>query len=161
MGRIEKQISLIVDGLNIKVSNPLSFYVNDKIMLAISINEVHYTFNNRSSRTKSLVRIVPEQGELSIETPLGLDFIEPFKVEDGVIYFDLGSKYTSCVGTSVLQLFIKTSEGYRKAIPPFNMTVTNTTNEELDGSPKKEVSLLLNDNGDCLLSSNNEIIIFK
>ena len=107
MSRIEKQISLIVDGLNIKVSNPLSFYVNDKVMLAISINEVQYTFNNRASRIKSLVRLIPEQGELSIETPLGIDNLEPFKVEDGIIYFDLGSKYTACVGTSVLQLFIK------------------------------------------------------
>lgn len=161
MNALEKKVILTVNGLQAMLSNPLNFYVNDKVRLAFTIKEFDYELVSGYSRSKTLKTITPLEGILSIETPFGIDNIEHVDIIDDVIYFELDNKYTGCAGTYNAQLFLTSVGGYQKALPPFSFTVNNTINEDLDGNTRKEVTLLLNNKGECLLGSNNEIIVFK
>lgn len=163
MGVLEKNITITVNSNSnkVKLSTPLIFYVNDKVLISFSIKELDYILHNGYSKSTTVKTVLPKGGFLSVETPLGIDELEAVSISEDKIYFELDSKYTSCVGKYGLQLFLSTSSGYQKAIPPFSFTVENTINEDLDGIPKKEVTLLLNELGECFLSSNNEIIVFK
>lgn len=161
MNALEKKIILTVNGLQTKLNNPLNFYVNDKVRLAFTIKEFDYEVVSNYSRSRTLKTITPLEGILSIETPFGIDDIEHVDIINDVIYFELDNKYTGCAGTYNAQLFLTSDNGYQKALPPFSFTVNNTINEGLDGNTRKDVTLLLNDKGECLLGSNNEIIIFK
>lgn len=161
LNALEKKVVLTVRGLKTKLDSPLNFYVNDKVRLAITIKEFDYELVSGYSRSKKLKTVTPLEGTLSIDTPFGIDSIEHVDIIDEVIYFELDNKYTGCAGTYNAQLFLKSVDEYQKAIPPFSFTVNNTINEELDGNTRKDVSILLNNKGECLLGSNNEIIIFK
>lgn len=161
MGVLETKVTITVDGLNAKLSNSLDFYVNDKVRLAIALKEFKYELVSGYSKSKSIKNITPLDGVLSIETPLGIDTLKKVDIIGDYIYFELDEVFTGCVGTYIAQLFLTSVGGYQKALPPFSFTVNNTINEDLDGNTRKDVTLLLNDNGECLLGSNNEIIIFK
>ena len=161
MGVLETKVTITVDGLNAKLSNSLDFYVNDKVRLAIALNEFKYELVGGYSKRKSIKTITPLDGVLSIETPFEVDTLKKVDIVGDYIYFELDDDITGCAGTYNAQLFLTSVGGYQKAIPPFSFTVNNTINEDLDGNTRKDVILLLNDKGECLLGSNNEIIIFK
>lgn len=132
MSIIEKKIDLTVKDLKISLSSPLGFYVNDKVRLAFTIKEYDFEITSGTSRRRVLRTVQPVEGTLSIETPEGVDHLENVSIEGDIIYFDLDSKFTGGVGTYQAQLFLKSSEGYRKALPPFSFSVSNTINEGLD-----------------------------
>ena len=161
MGVLETKVTITVNGLKAKLSNSLDFYVNDKVRLAIALKEFKYELVSGYSKSKSIETITPLDGVLSIETPFGVDTLKKVDVRGNYIYFELDDVFTGCTGTYNAQLFLTSVGGYQKALPPFSFTVHNTINEDLDGNTRKDVILLLNDKGECLLGSNNEIIIFK
>ena len=161
MNALEKEVILTIDGLQSKLNKPLTFYVNDKVRLAFTVKEFDYVLVNGYSKSKTLNTLTPMGGILSIETSFGVDTIEPVDIIGDNIYFELDSKYTGCAGKYNAQLFFMNEDGYQKAMPPFSFTVHNTINEDLDGNIRKEVTFIVNDRGECLLNSTNELIVFK
>lgn len=149
MSVIEKKVDITLKDSKASLSSSLNFYVNDKIRLAFNIQEYDFDLVNGYSRTRKLRSVKPLAGTLGIETPSGIDTLEYVSVEGNTIYFELDNNYTKDAGTYKAQLFLTSTEGYRKALPPFSFTILNTINEELDGNPSIDI-------GSGGTSSNNQ-----
>lgn len=156
---LENTYNLTVKDYTSKLSSPIKLYCNDKVRLRFILQEYGLVEGGVSSR--KLQAINPVNCYLTIQTPLGQDDLEVAEIDGNQVTFDIDSKYTSCVGVYKLQIHLITDKGYRRSLPEVSFQVKNTINEDLDGNPLEEVKLIIDNTGNCLLSSNNEIIVFK
>lgn len=156
---IENIYTLTVKDYNTKISSPIKLFVNDKVRLTFKLQEFGLMEGTVSSRV--LKDINPVECAVTIQTPLGMDRVEKALIDGNKVSIDIDPKYTSTVGINTLQIHLKTNQGYQRTLPPIKFEVRNTINEDMDGQPLEEVKIVLDKQGNCLLSSNNEIIIFK
>ncbi len=156
---IENTYTLTVKDYSSKLSSPIKLYCNDKVRLRFILQEYGLVEGSVSSR--KLQAINPVNCYITVQTPLGQDDLEVAEINGNQVTFEIDKKYTSCVGVYKAQIHLITNQGYRRSLPEFSFQVKNTINEDLDGNPLEEVKLILDNSGNCLLSSNNEIIVFK
>ena len=121
---LTKKVTLTVVGHTVKLSSDIKFYQHDQLNLAFEINEYGIDVEKNDGVSKKIMPINILNAILFIETPLGVDSIEPAYVENNCVMYHLTKEYTQHIGISKMQIQLTDDDGCcQVTLPEFTFEI--------------------------------------
>ena len=159
---LSKEITLIIKGYSIKLSDPLKFYVNDSLKLVFTIKKMDIiNANNINTISADYFPLDGLTAQLLIENLQGTDSIEATTIEGNKISFIFTNKYTRYPGIGKMQIRLTDKDGCELKLPEFKYRVRRTINKNLDNTiPETIMRTLTTEDNKLLLSEDGKILIY-